>query len=254
MLKKRLRRDSVKLDFRRPLMSNDNKYKRGVVAVAAGSDRYPGAAVLAVGGARAGGAGYIKYLSTSKFATELVLHRYPDVVPITSLKNERCDALLLGPGGADIRLLPASIPIVLDSSALRHAKRERSGITVVTPHEGELGILGYDLGDRGETAHRIAAELGVIVVLKGARTLIVSPEGDSHIDTIGGAELATAGSGDVLAGLIASLLASWRPANIPDAHKIVSNAVTLHSLAGSDAAMRKSQINALDIIDSLALI
>lgn len=239
-------------NFRRPLQENDNKYRRGVVGVIAGSDQYPGAALLTIGGARLGGAGYVKFHSSSRLVPQLALEKYPDVVPMTSIRNERLDALVVGPGGGKIKLLPPSIPIVLDSSALSRAKRVRSGITVITPHEGELSQLGYSLHDRYETAQKIAVELGVIVVLKGSKTLIISPEGEVHIDSIGGPELATAGTGDVLAGLMASMLASWRPSTMHEAHTAVVKAVTMHSLAGKDAAKRLSHVTALDVLDSLS--
>ena len=82
--------------LRRPHTSTDHKYLRGVVGVVAGSEKYPGAAVLTVGGARHGGSGYVKFLDTDHFVTSLVLQRFPDVVPISRIDGERIDALVVG--------------------------------------------------------------------------------------------------------------------------------------------------------------
>jgi NAD(P)H-hydrate repair Nnr-like enzyme with NAD(P)H-hydrate dehydratase domain len=83
--------------LRETLHSESNKYSRGVVTVAAGSSRFPGAALLAVAGARLGNAGYVKFLSTSSSLKTLVVSKYPDVVPVVSLTDERSDALVVGP-------------------------------------------------------------------------------------------------------------------------------------------------------------
>ena len=176
--------------------------------------------------------------------------RYPDVVPIRNLNKERCDALLVGPGGAKLATLPADLPVVLDGAAIAGAKRARSGVTVITPHEGELRYLGIKPGaDRLETAREIADRFGIYVVLKGNRTVIAAPTGEFSIDEIGGPELATAGSGDVLAGLIASFLVSVKDGLSP--FELICSAVSLHSRAGASAAKRFTSVTAMEIIDSL---
>jgi hydroxyethylthiazole kinase-like uncharacterized protein yjeF len=271
---------------RKPLHKYDNKYSRGVVGIVAGSKKYPGAALLTVGGARRGGAGYVTFLNTHQSITDLVISHFPDVVPITSITDSKLDALVVGPGATTIRKIPQRISIVLDGGALALARQRKSPafdinqIVVVTPHEGELKALGYSLDyevnqskrknvrlekfheeKRIEVAQAIADELRVICVLKGHRTIIAAPsnihsnasDGRTRvIDNKGGPELATAGSGDILAGLIGAFLASWKPANYHNALEVVSGAVNLHSLAGIHAAERSQSVVATDILESLA--
>ena len=271
---------------RRPLHKSDHKYSRGVVAIIAGSKKYPGAGVLTVGGARRGGVGYVKFINKNSDATNLVLGNFPDVVPIDDLQNERFDALVVGPGATTIKSMPMKIPVVLDSGALALARstkalRDPQQIVVVTPHEGELESLGFSLAQDKEsdisahdkvsavsarnkksafalkearitTAQRISDELNVITVLKGHRTVIAAPHCTPIIDTLGGPELAVAGSGDILAGLIGAFLASWKPVNFQEAQKTVAAAVHLHSQAGKHAARSHSVVVATDILESLA--
>ena len=271
---------------RRPLHKSDHKYSRGVVAIIAGSKKYPGAGVLTVGGARRGGVGYVKFINKNSDATNLVLGNFPDVVPIDDLQNERVDALVVGPGATTIKSMPMKIPVVLDSGALALARstkalRDPQQIVVVTPHEGELESLGFSLAQDEEsdisahdkvssvsarnkksafalkearitTAQRISDELNVITVLKGHRTVIAAPHCTPIIDTLGGPELAVAGSGDILAGLIGAFLASWKPVNFQEAQNTVAAAVHLHSQAGKHAARSHSVVVATDILESLA--
>ena len=242
---------SLHKDLRKPLEKSDHKYSRGVVAVAAGTSRYPGAALLTVGGARHGGAGYVKFLSSEPEIRKLVISQFPDVVPVSTLNRERFDSLVIGPGGAVVKKLPELLPVVLDSGALTLALKKRDGITVVTPHEGELHLLKAQLGDRKETAEKLSKELGLTVVLKGNRTIVASPANRTFIDDTGGPELATAGSGDILAGIIGSMLATWRPENSQVAHEIVCNAVELHSRAGRLAKKEFTSVTAVEILESL---
>ncbi|NCV83476.1 MAG: hypothetical protein EBW41_02105 [Actinobacteria bacterium] len=139
---------------RRKLLPADNKYTRGVVAVCAGSKKYPGAATLAVGGARRGNAGYVKYLSANSALISQVISKFPDVVPILNLTNERVDSLLVGPGASTLTSFP-DLPLVLDGAAISKVKtlKRRKSITVITPHEGELKHLGVKFdGSREEIA------------------------------------------------------------------------------------------------------
>ncbi|MEY4206667.1 MAG: hypothetical protein RL255_504, partial [Actinomycetota bacterium] len=126
--------------------------------------------------------------------------------------------------------------------------KKRSAYTVITPHEGELRFLDKKYLEqikklsRREIAKEIANKFSVIVVLKGNQTIIAGP-GKSKVDSIGGAELATAGSGDVLAGLIGS-----------DPFQLVCNAVELHSRAGRYAAAKFESVSALEIMDCLTFV
>jgi len=245
--------------LRRKLQKSDNKYSRGVVAVAAGSNKFPGAAILTVGGARRGNAGYVKFLTSSSRLADLVIAKFPDCVPISNLKNERVDVLVVGPGGSKTNAIPRDMPVVLDGEMISFVKsnefKERSAYSVITPHEGELRFLDKKYSEqlkklsRREVAEEIANKYGVIVVLKGNQTIIAGP-GKSKIDSIGGAELATAGSGDVLAGLIGSMLA----ANSADPFQLVANAVELHSRAGRYAAAKFKSVSALEIMDCLTFV
>lgn len=241
---------------------SDNKYSRGVVAVAAGSDHFPGAAILTVGGARRGNAGYVKFLSQSRRLQDLVLARFPDVVPIETLEGSRIDALVVGPGLGSIKSIPDHLPLVLDGEAIRLIREqsfvESHPVTVITPHEGELRYCGIEMrtpltkDERKNVALQVAREFDVIVVLKGDHTIIAAPNGETFTDEIGGPELATAGSGDVLAGLIGSFLVSFKDGG--SALDLVSRAVTLHSRAGVKAKERVSAVTSMDILEALSLV
>lgn len=234
---------------RRKLSPTDNKYSRGVVAVCAGSNRFPGAALLAVGGARRGNAGYVKFLSEDRSLTTQVVSKYPDVVPVSNLNNERVDSLLVGPGESDLSVIP-DIPLVLDGAAISKVKHlKKKSVTVITPHEGELRHLGMEPeGTRRDLATEIARRFGVIVVLKGAGTIIADAE-NQFLDEVGGPELATAGTGDVLAGLIASMLVSIKSGQ--DAFGLVCDAVSLHSKAGALAAKKFTSVTAMEVLEEL---
>lgn len=246
--------------MRRRLLPSDNKYSRGVVGIVAGSSKFPGAALLTVGGARRGDAGYVKFVSADKGLCDLVVARFPDVVPIKSISRERFDALVIGPGAGALPRLPTATPLVLDSAAIAAVRTTRFSagqIVVVTPHEGELRYLGIepsslDSEQRRRNAIEIADKYGVICVLKGNRTVIAAPRKKFLIDKIGGPELACAGSGDLLAGLIGSFLVRVRDG--ADAFDQVCAAVQTHSKAGRYARRHYKSITALEIMESLALV
>ena len=138
--------------------------------------------------------------------------------------------------------------------------------TVLTPHEGEFAALGYAVGagsseDRLGSARQAARELGAIVVLKGSGTVIASPSGAAYVDTWGTPDLGTAGSGDVLSGLMGALLAGAAArVDVDDdaAAGIAAAAVGLHGLAGRLAAQGGRPVTARDIIaaipDAIALV
>ena len=237
--------------FLAEVSTNSNKYSRGVVGVCAGSEKYSGAAILCLGGARRGGAGYIKYLAEVKSIAKLVTNNYPDVVNISHLDGEKLDAFVVGPGSPKISNIPRDIPLVLDSAAISFVDTKRNPITVLTPHEGELKYLGYSLDNRLETAQRISNDLNAILVLKGSRTIVAAPHLTPLFDDIGGPELSTAGSGDILAGLIGSMLASWKPKNVAEAQIIVFKAIQMHSMAGRLARRRINPVVETDILQAL---
>lgn len=180
--------------------------------------------------------------------------------------------LALGPGlgqepetAAAIRriVLEAPLPVVADADALNAFAgragdlKDRPDATVLTPHPGELGrLLGIETAeiqkDRVAAARRAAAETGAIVVLKGSLTLIASPEKEVWINPTGNSGMATGGSGDVLTGLLAGLLAQ-REAFALDEIDAVLLAVYLHGLAGDLAAAKLGEqaLSAGDLLDFL---
>lgn len=202
----------------------DDKYTQGVVGVIAGSQRYPGAAVLATGGALAATSGMTRYVGTAR---EEVLRRFPEIVATDDLADAgRVQAWVIGPGaGTDEAaarrlktVLAADLPVVVDADGLtvlaEHLDwvRERTAPTVLTPHAGEFARLtGEPVGeDRMSAVQRLSEDLGATVLLKGRATLIV--EGHAVFGNDAGSSWAsTAGAGDVLSGIIGALLAADLP-------------------------------------------
>ncbi|MBB4793303.1 NAD(P)H-hydrate dehydratase [Streptomyces nodosus] len=225
--------------------AESDKYRRGVVGVAAGSARYPGAAVLAVSGALRGGAGAVRYVGP---AGQAVIARYPETLVSDRgpAKAGQVQAWVVGPGAGDdaatvAEVLEADVPVLVDADGLRLADRDvvraRTAPTLMTPHAGEaaalLGVAREEVeGSRLAAVRELAARYGATVLLKGSTTLVADPEGGPvRVNATGTPWLATAGSGDVLSGLTGSLLAaglSPRDAGSVGAY--------LHGLAGRYAA------------------
>lgn len=197
---------------------DDQKYTRGVVGVRVGSAAYPGAAVLCTSGANCGLVGMVRFLpadgSAGSPVADAVRARHPEVV----VNDGRVQAWVVGSGGdADAGkalegALAAGVPLVVDADALALFERGPEAV-VLTPHAGELAqMLGVERADveAGQLAHarRAAAEYDAVVVLKGRHTLVAHPDGRVRANTTGVPWLATAGSGDVLAGLAGALLAA----------------------------------------------
>ena len=184
------------------------------------------------------------------------------------LRDQAADAVLIGCGMSvcnDTRALVRGFleacdkPLLLDADALNCLADDPSVLrrvkapVVITPHPAEMGrLLGVSAGevnaDREMTAKRFAADYGVIVVLKGAGTVTAAPDGRAVINTTGNSGMATGGSGDVLAGICASLLAQGG-----EAFDSAAAAVYLHGLAGDLAAARLGKISMLptDLLDAL---
>ncbi|MFJ5776685.1 NAD(P)H-hydrate dehydratase [Streptomyces sp. NPDC093094] len=223
-----------------------DKYRRGVVGIAAGSARYPGAAVLAVSGALGGGAGAVRYVGP---AGDAVIARFPETLVSDRgpAKAGRVQAWVVGPGAGDdagpvAEVLEADVPVLIDADGLRLADREavraRTAPTLMTPHAGEaaalLGVTREEVEAARLTAVReLAARYGATVLLKGSTTLVADAADGSpvRVNPTGTSWLATAGSGDVLSGLAGSLLAAGLTPR--DAG---SAAAYLHGLAGRYAA------------------
>ncbi|MGY2873362.1 ADP-dependent NAD(P)H-hydrate dehydratase / NAD(P)H-hydrate epimerase [Marmoricola sp. URHA0025 HA25] len=190
----------------------DHKYTRGVVGVRAGSAMYPGAAVLCTSGASSGLAGMVRYAGE---AADAVRARHPGVV----VGEGRVQAWVVGSGGDDQAAtalglsLADEVPVVVDADGLQHVVPGRSRNLVLTPHAGELArMLDAERADveARQLAHARAAaqKYDAVVLLKGRHSLVVAPDGPAAVTTSGVAWLAVAGAGDVLSGVIGSLLAT----------------------------------------------
>jgi len=196
-----------------------HKYTRGLLAVVGGEMR--GAAMLSARAALHGGAGYVKLLADGPTCgpDELVV----DAAPLDkALADRRLSAVLIGPGlgrddAAKMRLQQAlgfAGPKVLDADALMLLEPAMlsGGPLIVTPHAGELGALcesfGIGEGERLERVAKLAQAMSAVVVAKGPDTLLASPQGALELLPPALSWLSTAGTGDVLAGLIASRLAT----------------------------------------------
>lgn len=211
----------------------DDKYTQGVVGVAAGSPDYLGAAILCCGAAVAATSGMVRYAGSA--AHEVVSH-WPEVVAAADVQAAgRVQAWVIGPGlgtgaealGALRTVLGAAVPVIVDADALTVLAAHpdllagRSAPTVLTPHAGEYARLAAGVGlpqenvdlDRVGAARRLADALDVAVLLKGNVTVIADPTPGrpTYLNAAGGAWAATAGSGDVLSGIIGALLASGVP-------------------------------------------
>ncbi len=195
-----------------------HKYRRGLWGVVGGA--MPGASLLAARAAQHGGAGYVK-LAAERGMPDVSA----DLVTVDRaalLEDSRLAALLVGPGlgrGKDaLRTLQESIraskPMVIDADALVLLKPEMSvqAPCVLTPHEGEMVALEKSFGRRSEGLRRdralaLARATGAVVVFKGPDSLIAAPDGTVVVSSPASSWLSVAGTGDVLAGTIASRLA-----------------------------------------------
>ncbi|MBH5335350.1 NAD(P)H-hydrate dehydratase [Streptomyces pactum] len=199
-----------------------DKYRRGVVGVVAGSARYPGAAVLAVAGALRGGAGAVRYVGP---AADAVIARFPEALVHAGPPHKagRVQAWVVGPGLGDDEdarraladVVASDVPVLVDADGLRLLPDagERRAPTLLTPHAGEAAaLLGTSRAEveanRLRSVRALAERFGATALLKGSTTLIASATGPARVNPTGTGWLATAGSGDVLSGLVGSLLAA----------------------------------------------
>lgn len=241
--------------------SGDEKYSRGVLGVVTGSARYPGAAVLGVEAAIRTGVGMVRYLGS---ADELVVQRRPEAVTAPG----RVQAWLLGSGldSSDrdpettqklVDALEQGLPTVIDSGALDLIDRA-TGPTVITPHFRELaGVLSADAREIESEPERwcsLAADrLGVTVLLKGSYTRVAGEEGSRLVAGHGTGWLASAGTGDVLGGVLGALLATHSDAVRGDVSllaRLAASAAVIHAKAG-EAASAGGPLAALDVAEAL---
>jgi len=188
---------------------DSHKYSRGLVAILAGE--MPGASALAASAAMRAGAGLVR-LHAKEF-----VHGVPAAViqnPREGFDDERIGALLIGPGLVDdVDMLDAALssgrPLVLDAGALAMLGGKSFEGAILTPHEGEFRrLFGERAGSKVERARAAAAESGAVIVYKGADTVVAAPDGRAAIAPPASPWLASAGTGDVLAGIIAAMRAS----------------------------------------------
>ena len=227
---------------------DDDKYRRGVLGVLTGSDRYPGAAVLGVEAALRTGVGMVRYAGPSR-AGDLVLQRRPEAVTDVG----RVQAWLIGSGtdasdrDDDVArtisdALGQEVPVVLDGGAL-DLHSEASGPVVITPHHRELAQLrGLDReaveADPGRAAVEAADELGVTVLLKGHTTHVAGP-GIRLAVSAAPTWLATAGAGDALGGILGALVATHADEIAADERmtaRLAAAAAWLHGAAAARAS------------------
>lgn len=259
----------------------DHKYRAGTVLIVGGSRRYAGAPELSARGAYRAGAGLVTLV-----AAERAPGGWPEVVweppspaeDVTAAARRLladpsarrgAAAAVVGPGleaDADglvgvLAMLPG--PVVLDAGALLPRLRDAArahGRVVLTPHAGEAQrLLDADLppdDDRIEAAVdplaaalRLARGWGAVCVLKGPGTVVAAPDGRWTISASGTSALATGGSGDVLAGVIAAFLAA--DAGASDLWRRCAAAVHLHGHAGRIAAERGTGVVASDVAEAL---
>lgn len=229
-----------------------HKYSRGVVGVRAGSAQYPGAGVLCVSGASSGLAGMVRY---DGGAADAAHQAHPEVV----LGPGKVQAWVVGSGGGDAaaealaHCLEDHVPVVVDADALAHLTGPVDVPAVLTPHAGELArMLGVEReqveAEQLRHAREAAERFDAVVLLKGRHTLVAAPDGRVRVNTSGVPWLATAGAGDVLAGLCGALVAAGL-----DVFDAASAGAWLHGAAAARAG-DGGPVTAPDVARALPLV
>ncbi|HEX7056991.1 MAG TPA: NAD(P)H-hydrate dehydratase [Bacilli bacterium] len=282
ILKERL---AIRPDW--PRLPDTHKGTYGHVLIAAGSGTMSGAGQLCAKAALRAGSGLVTWLTPQRVA-DRAAGSIPEVMTVPLPDNglgqwsydsletilalvPRKNALVVGPGlgrfAQDVDWLKriweeTGIPLVLDADALNilaDAKQftewpKRSAPVILTPHPGEMARLtGKTTAevqqDRIECAKKYAREHGITIVLKGARTVTTAPDGSVYVNTTGNPGMATAGAGDVLSGVIGSLLAQGYSAT-----QAAVAGVYLHGAAGDRALATRAfsySLIAGDIVENL---
>jgi hydroxyethylthiazole kinase-like uncharacterized protein yjeF len=224
-----------------------HKYDRGLVHALAG--KMPGAIALSAKAAARAGAGYVK-VSTSRSIDGL----FSSIVQTDTaeVNDPRIGCLLVGPGMGDLPqlltlALTSKAPKVIDADAIAHAndaERFKGQDAILTPHEGEfLKLFGEIAGSKAERALEAARRSGAVIIYKGPDTLVASPDGRLGFRPPAPAWLASAGTGDVLAGMTAALRARGL-----QAFEAASAAVWLHGFAAKIAG---PQMIADDLVEAI---
>jgi NAD(P)H-hydrate epimerase len=263
----RLTKQSVLTHLPLPRPLSTYKYKMGSLLLICGSHQYSGGAILTSSGARASGVGML-YIAVPESLQLLLSDHLPEALilscpetetgAIAQLPNKielsKFDAIACGPGlTTDAKpvveqVLKSDRPLVLDADALNIVAQmgtvptlsQRQAPTVLTPHAGEFKRLFGDIAkdsDRLTVLRSAAQQSTSIVVLKGARTAIASPEGSVWINPESTPALARGGSGDVLTGLLGGLISQGG-----SVESVVQSAVWWHAHAGILAALERTEL------------
>ena len=276
-------------------VAGSHKYQRGVLGLLAGSTQYPGAAILTARAAVASGLGLLRTMVPPAISTNLAA-QVPESVPLSDqelsnllARNRRnvregapkIGAWAMGPGMEDSPesrqrlqdILQSEIPCVIDASALAMLEpSEHHQLRILTPHAGELRSLLSKAGVRVDAADILADPIrwarwaavayDCVVLLKGPATICTAPDGYTLIVHAHSPELATAGSGDILTGILGMLVAAAKfPATpttaslLPQVHRLTDLAAAgalIHAQAGAIAAQRGT-VSALSILDAVPL-
>jgi ADP-dependent NAD(P)H-hydrate dehydratase / NAD(P)H-hydrate epimerase len=216
---------------------DDNKYTRGLVVVVGGA--MAGASALTAIAAARSGAGYVIHLGGDLTASPHAIVRRPMSALAETVADPRVNAVVIGPGlgrDADAQkkldsILASGRPLVIDADALSLVDadtfRNHPHPVILTPHAGEFErLFGQSEASRLERARAAAARSGAVVILKGSETVIAVPDGRCTVAPPASPWLATAGTGDVLAGIAATMLAQLK-----DPYQAACAAVWLHSEA-----------------------
>ncbi|WP_427888838.1 NAD(P)H-hydrate dehydratase [Kribbella sp. GL6] len=231
-----------------------DKYSRGVLGLMVGSTQYPGAAVIAASGALAGPVGMVRYVGPDPVA-HAVLALHPEIV----VGEGRVQAWAVGSGtstgNVDLERFhritqQQDVPVIVDAGAIAALDHDRAGRVVITPHAGELSqLLGVPRAEiearRLHYARQVAADRQLVVLLKGATTIVAAPDGAVLVNPLASPWLATAGSGDVLAGICGALLAGGLPE-----FEAAAVAAYLHAAAGT-LAVSAGPITAMSVARAL---
>ena len=262
-----------------------NKYSRGSLLLVAGSARFTGAPVLAAAAALAAartGAGYTTLMVPASILQVTQAQVAPSIPVLAGeeeggsfaaaaadlvLSQKHLDTLVLGPGMTvtpgtcaltTTLLQHLDAPVVLDADGLNAlaqdgaargalcSRGQEGRITLLTPHAGELQRLLEAF--QADSPTDLACNTGALVIAKGPTTSVHAPDGSESSSTYGGPELAKAGTGDVLSGILGSLLAQGL-----DGRQAAEMGVRIHGLAGRDAAghLGARSVMAEDLVDSI---
>ena len=262
----------LKNKFKIPQRKKDShKGNFGKILIVAGSSGMIGAGVLCSRGALRSGSGLV-YLAVPSDLKNIANLATPEVIvkSFEEIGSVSCDAIVAGPGlSLDIKnkefikkiIRISNVPIVLDAAALTILENSTSVFSgskyglILTPHAGEMssltGLQAPEIqANKKDIAKEFARKWNAYVVLKGFNTVVASPAGDIYVNKTGNPGMATAGSGDVLAGIIATFIAQKN--SLFDSACMGTYA---HGLAGDMAKKEKGEIGliASDIIDNLPM-